>query len=202
MSCPPCSPPPWPTRTKRFARSPRPRWTNCDSRTRRPSRFAAKQLKDSVYAETALRRAGRLGVSALTAALKSPDAATRLKAARTLGSLGEVATEAGPALTAVLSDKDLEIRLTAAKSLWNVSKQTEAVVPVLIQLLEDKRGADRDDPEVRRRFVQTVMEALWRIGPPAKSALPALMGKTKDPNRLIRESAAEAVRRIGPAEAK
>ena len=65
-------------------------------------------------------------------------------------------------------------------------------------------SADATDKEIimnatRRRFLQTVMEALWRIGPPAKAAMPALVAKSKDKNRLISESAFSALRKIaGP----
>jgi HEAT repeat protein len=47
-----------------------------------------KQLKDSCYAETALRNSGQLAVSALIKALGTKESATREKAARTLGGLG------------------------------------------------------------------------------------------------------------------
>jgi hypothetical protein len=48
-------------------------------------------------------------------------------------------------------------------------------------------------------FLQTVMEALRRIGPPAKSAKPALLRKTTDKCRHISESARDALRSIEPA---
>lgn len=158
-------------------------------------RICAKQLKESVHAETALRKIGPPAVPALIEALGSDDDVTRLKAAGILAHLGEPAVAAAPALAEMLQDKDPEVRLMASKALWNVTKQPDAVVPVLVQLLEAKRLPGHDD-ESRRRFLQTVVEALWRIGPPAKAALPALRAKTKDPNRLVRESAQYAVTKI------
>jgi HEAT repeat protein len=160
--------------------------------------LCSRQLGTSAIAETALRKSGPLAVPALIEALDKGEPATRVKAARLLGSLGEAAVAAVPALTTALHDRNADIRLAAAKGLWNVNKQeAEVVVPVLVHLLEEKRTARFDDAESRRRFLQTVMEALGRIGPPAKAAVPALMDKTKDANRLLSESARDALRRIG-----
>ena len=101
-------------------------------------------------------------------------------------------------LEAVLQDKQLEVRLAAAKGLWNISKNADAVVPVLAELLGGKGPPAADTPDLRRNYFQSVVEALCRIGPPAKAAIPALNRKAKDENRLIRESAQRALREIGP----
>lgn len=162
----------------------------------------AKQLKESSYAETALKNCGQLAVPSLIEALGMGDATIRERASRTLGSLGELAAEAAPALTKTLHDRDLDVRLAAAKGLWNITKNAELVVPVLIHLLEEKGTGAADDAEARRRFLQTVIESLWRIGPPAKAAIPALTQRSKDKNRLISESALNALKQIGPAPAK
>lgn len=158
----------------------------------------AKQLKDSAYAENALRRSGVMAVSALVEALGSVEPEAREKAARTLGFLGEVAVDAVPALTKAIRDKNLDFRLAAAKSLWNITKNADVVTPVLIKLLSEDKATGPDGAENRRRFLQTVIEALWRIGPPAKAAVPALTAKTKDKNRLIAESAINALKEIAP----
>jgi HEAT repeat protein len=163
--------------------------------------LCAHQLKDSVHAEAALRKSGQLAVAALIDALDSDEPACREKAARTLGSIGEVAVEAAPALTTVLNDKRLEVRLAAAKGLWNITKVPDAVVPVLADLLGGKVVPNADTADGRRMFLQSVIESLCRIGPPAKAAIPALTRKLKDENRLIRESAQRALREIGLAAA-
>jgi HEAT repeat protein len=160
-------------------------------------RLCAMQLKDAVHAETALRRCGAASVPALIEALESKEAIAREKAARTLGSIGELAINAAPALEGVLNDKHLEVRLAAAKGLWNISKNADAVVPVLADLLAGKAIPASDNVDARRMFLQSVIEALCRIGPPAKGAVTALTRKTKDENRLIRESAQRALREIG-----
>jgi HEAT repeat protein len=162
----------------------------------------AQQLQESTHAEAALRKSGQLAVAALIEALEAKEPLAREKAARTLGSIGEIAVEAAPALAEVLHDKHLEVRLAAAKGLWNISKNGDAVVPVLAELLGGKGPPTAETPDARRHFFQSVIEALCRIGTHAKAAIPALTRKTKDENRLIRESAQRALREIGPAVSK
>jgi HEAT repeat protein len=165
-------------------------------------RLCATQLGESTYAEVALRKSGALGVPALIEALESADAAVRIKAARTLSTLGEVAAAAAPALGQTLQDDDPEVRLAAAKSLWNVAKAADLVVPVLVELLEARGTVDADVSENERRFLQTVMEALGRIEPPATAAVPALTLRTKDKNRQMRESALSVLQKVAPTVAK
>ncbi len=162
-------------------------------------RLCASQLEASALAEMALRKSGPLAVPVLLEALSEEASATRAKAACILGFLGDLAADAIPALTTALQDSDSDIRLAAAKALWNITKKAEVVVPVLVHLLHKTQTADFDDSESRRRFLQTVIEALSRIGPPAKIAVPALIDSTKDNNRLVSESARAALRRIAPA---
>jgi len=161
--------------------------------------ICARQLRDSSYAEAALRQSGPLAVAALIEALAAEEPVTRVKAARTLGCLGEVAVDAVPALTAALQDKDRDVRLAAGKGLWNITKTADVVVPALVALLKVKEAADVEGMETRRRFLQTVMEALSRIGPPATAAVPALTALTKDSNRHIREAALMTLENIAPA---
>jgi HEAT repeat protein len=158
----------------------------------------ARQLKACPCAETALTRFGPRAVPALLQALEADDAATRAKAARTLSGIGDAAAPAVPALRAALRDGDLAVRLAAAKAVWNITAQTEEVVPTLAGLLKRKWPAGPDPTEVRRQFLQGVIEALGRIGTPATAALPMLLEKTRDENRHVRESAARAVRQIDP----
>lgn len=170
--------------------------------------LCAKQLDTSSFAEAALRNCGEQAVPALIDALRAKELVSREKAARLLGRLGELAAVAGPALTAALRDKNAEFRLAAAKGLWNITKQADVVVPVLIDLLKGKWAAvqaalaiqaAQDGIEARRQFLQTVIEALQRIGPPAEKAVPALKEKARDKNRLVSESARRALEVIAPA---
>jgi HEAT repeat protein len=161
-------------------------------------RLCSEQLGSSSHAEAALRKSGPLAVPALIEALGKEETAIRVKAARTLGSLGEAASGAAPALTAALDDDDPDVRLAAAKALWNVTNNAERVVPVLVSLLQVKATADPDAGEERRRLLQTVVEALGRIGQPASAAAPALNGLAKDKNRHVREAALAALQKLVP----
>jgi HEAT repeat protein len=157
-----------------------------------------KQLKDCPHSVTALRRTGVQGVAGLTKALEDEEPAVRESAARILSSIGEPAAPAAPALTKMLRDRCSEVRLSAAKALWNITKQPEAVVPTLANLLTAKLSPATEDAEARRRFLQTVIEALGRMGPAAGEAVPSLLKITKDDNRLIRESAVRTLQQIAP----
>jgi HEAT repeat protein len=157
-----------------------------------------QQLKDCPCAATALARFGPRALPALLVALEAEDAATRAKAARTLSGMGEAAAPAVPALSEAMHDADPEVRLAVAKAVWNITGQTEEVVPALARLLKRKWPAAPDATEVRRQFLQGVIEALGRIGTPATAALPMLLEKTRDENRHVRESAVRAVRQIDP----
>jgi HEAT repeat protein len=162
-------------------------------------KLCGKRLKDSPHAETALRKSGAAAVPALVDALRADTPLEREKAARTLGALGEVAAAAAPALRRALADDEKVVRQAVAKALWAVAKDADAAVPVLVELLKNKRGTPPEGEDAKRQFVQTTIEALCRIGPPAKAALAPLNKLANDDNRLIRESAQRAVKVIEAA---
>ncbi len=157
-----------------------------------------KQLKDCPHSVTALRRTGVLGVTGLIKALEDAEPAVRESSAKILSSIGEAANAAIPGLTKVLRDRVSEVRLSAAKALWNITKKPEAVVPTLANLLTAKLNPPTDDSEVRRRFLQSVIEALGRMGSAALEAVPSLVEISSDDNRLVRESAERTLRQIAP----
>ncbi len=161
--------------------------------------LCAQQLRHGCYAEAALRKSGDAAIPALIEALDSDDAAVQVKAGQILGYLGKSSVAAVPALQALLNAADLEVRLAAAKGLWNITGNAEIVVPTLVSLLDNAWTADADSSEARRMFLQTVMEALRRIGPPARAAKQALLRKTSDKCRHISESAQISLRSIEPA---
>lgn len=154
------------------------------------------QIDECPLALTALRKSGALAITPLVETLRSKNAQTRQKAATTLGAIKEAALPAAPALTAALKDKDASVRLAAAKALWNITKLPDGVVPALVDLLRGNGLPPREESELRRTFLQTVIEALSRIGPVAKAAGPALQATLKDDNRLVRESAQRALKAI------
>jgi HEAT repeat protein len=158
--------------------------------------MCCQQLGVSPLAQTALKKCGEAAVAPLIEVLKAKDPALREKAAQTLGGLKETATLAAAPLTAALGDKQWAVRLAAAKALWNITKQADVVVPALVNLLKRNGLPSEDTGELRRTSLQTVIEALCRIGPLAKPALPALVATMRDENRLVRESASRAVKAI------
>jgi HEAT repeat protein len=160
-----------------------------------------QQLKNSPHAETALRRFGQSAVPSLIRALGAKDATTREKAAQALSGIGEAAAEASRPLFQALRDGDPGVRLAVAKALWSITKEAREVVPALAHLLERKWPPRPEADDSRRRFLLAVIESLGRIGPPARVAIPALLDKTGDENRHVRESAIRALRQIGPAAA-
>jgi HEAT repeat protein len=162
-------------------------------------RVCAKQLHDGCHAEAALRKSGAVAIPALIEALASSDPGVKVKVSRTLGCLRGLGAAAVPALKPLLDAKDREVRLAAAKGLWNITSDAEIVVPTLVSLL-DQSWTAADSSEARRMFLQTVMEALRRIGPPAKSARLALLRKTTDKCRHISESARNSLSRIESAD--
>ncbi len=131
-------------------------------------------------------------------ALGAKDVTTREKAAQTLSGIGDAAAEASPALSQALRDGNADVRLAVAKALWSITKETREVVPALAHLLVRKWSPGPEGGESRRIFLLAVIESLGRIGPPAQVAVPALLDKTGDKNRHIRESAIRALRQIGP----
>ena len=144
---------------------------------------------------------GELAIPALVEAVGASDPGVSEKAILLLSLLAEQAQVAVPAITKSLNDKDMYVRLAAAKGLWNITKEPTHAVPALIKLLDEKAFASPDG-EDRRRFMQTVIEALGRIGPEAQDAVPALTKKSKDKNRHVAASAAFALKSISAPVAK
>jgi HEAT repeat protein len=147
------------------------------------------------------------------------DASVRTEAARALGKIGERAAAASRVIVAVLGDplsgdglrsaaawalarvapqapgtaaalgaaaKDRSghVGVSAAEALWKTSREPRQAVVALISRL--------GDPAYRHAAVQ----ALYRIGPDAKEALPALLVAAKTKDRLFQESVVMAVRKI------
>ncbi|MFF7311255.1 HEAT repeat domain-containing protein [Streptomyces sp. NPDC008137] len=93
---------------------------------------------------------------------RSRDGVTRA-AVRALGAFGGAAYEAIPELRGLLAT---DHAVAAAEALWSVTGEPDAVVPVLLRELTDTGG----DP--RRRAAAA--DALARLGPAARPALPGL----------------------------
>lgn len=97
-----------------------------------------KPIEDWSEQETAADALGRIGppaVPALVDALKSPDAAVRLKAAEVLARMGTDAKEAATPLTLVLDDNDERVRKAATRALGMIGEEAAPAVPALMRSL-------------------------------------------------------------------
>ncbi|MEU6183325.1 hypothetical protein [Streptomyces coeruleorubidus] len=106
-------------------------------------------------------------------------------AVRALGAVGSAAHEAIPDLRRLL---ETDCAVAAADALWSVTGEADAVVPVLLRKLTDgRRGRYRP---------AAAADLLGRLGPAARTALPALRRMTGSGEASERAAAACAVWRI------
>ena len=179
--------------------------------------------KDSRLEIEAVEALGRIGPEAippLTELLRDKEVWVRLKAAIALGMIGPEAKAAVPALTELLKDKYSQVRLVAAMTLGDIGPEAKAAVPALTELLKDEDSEVlasaasflvRIDPEKAKILIsvlkdmdrkaglsvrQAAAKALGKIGPEAKTAIPALTELLKD--KEVRLDVAEALGKIGP----
>ncbi len=123
-------------------------------------------------------------LGALVGALHHADEDVRRAAAR---SLGEIGPPALPAIQKVLGGKDARTSREAAESLGYLGS---AAIPALTVALRHA------DPQVRR----IAARALGRLGHEAKKAQSALVEAVSDPDASVRDTAAEALKRVGEGE--
>jgi HEAT repeat protein len=98
-----------------------------------------------------------------------------------------------PHLIEALKDKDARVRAPAAIAFGAIGADAKAAVPVLIAALSTDPNND-----VRR----LAADSLGLIGPDAKEAVPALLKALHADSRALRDSAAEALKRIDPRAAE
>ncbi|MFF9809191.1 HEAT repeat domain-containing protein [Streptomyces coeruleorubidus] len=116
--------------------------------------------------------------------LRLGDAVTEA-AVRALGAVGSAALEATPDLRGLL---ETDRAVAAADALWSVTGEADALVPVLLRKLTDA-GKGRYGPAA-------AADVLGRLGPAARTALPALRRMTGSGEAPERAAAACAVWRI------
>jgi len=142
----------------------------------------------------AARALGKIGEGAATASrsiaavLNDPECGEKLRgeAAWALARVDPLAAGTAGALGAAAEDRSGHVGVRAAEALWNVSREAGKAVLSLAGRL--------GDPAVR----QAAAQALYRIGPGAKQAVPALLAAAKAKDRLFRESVIMALRKIDP----
>jgi HEAT repeat protein len=128
-------------------------------------------------------------VPGLAKALAATDRDVRRDAAWRLVSWGRESAAAVPALSAALSDRDEWVRQHSALALGAIGPAAAPAVPGLIRLLAHPTA----------RVAAT--SSLGEIGPAAAPAVPSLLPLLEDPGDAVRCGAAQALRRIGTAEA-
>lgn len=195
----------------------------------RPTRYWLQALQagpaEQADARSQLEKGGKAGVPVLMAILgsRSNDAEVRCNAAEILKKLGPDAVEAGPTMVAALRDGDAHVQGVCASALPAVGVPADTAVPMLTTMLPSThavvaaralsayRGAavlalpqlvemlqDHSRPtEARWNAARTI----GKIGPPAVSTVPALIGEMGDKEASIREHCAEALGDIGPSAA-
>ncbi len=145
----------------------------------------------SVLAVQAQEYDGR-SLSAWVQQLRSADPAERARAASAIGTIaakpgGDAANSAIPALIQLLADGDDHVRWQATSALDSFGKRAATAAPALLERLRDPSWTVR----------QMALSALVKIRPPGAQALgEAQRLLREDPERGVRASAAEAVRRL------
>jgi HEAT repeat protein len=127
---------------------------------------------------------------ALIKLLRDRNAGQRVRAAKSLGLLGNAAKVAIPDLVGSLRDIDGDVRraaLNTLKVLGYTPKETELADMYALDLLEP-------DEYVRLKAAR----ALGKLGPKAISALPALQAALDDPDLEVRRAVVDAIQRISP----
>jgi len=156
-------------------------------------RLLQKDTESAVRAEAA-RALGKIGAGAasasrsIAAVLDDPDSGDTIRgaAAWALARVDPSATGTASSLRAAVDDRSGHVGVCAAEALWHVCRQDgQAIVALAARL---------GDPVAREAAAQ----ALYRIGPAAKQAVPALLAAAKAKDRLFREVVLMAVRKIDP----
>jgi HEAT repeat protein len=161
--------------------------------------------------------AAKAAVAALIALLKDNSPEARGNAAGALGRIGPAAEAAIPSLVELLKDKENRVRGSAAEALGLIGTDSRPILLSIADLLGDP------DVEVRRsaclafqRLGQPAIAVLaellnnkdqelrcgvaWtlgEIGPGAKNVVPKLKELLKDKEANVRQSAAQALDKIG-----
>jgi HEAT repeat protein len=147
------------------------------------------------------------------------DNGVRTEAARALGKIGVGAGAAGGALVAVLADRKGgdALRCEAARALARTDPQGPDTAAALRAAADDRSGsvgvcaaealwrASGDADRATRALVDRLgdvgvraaaAQVLYRMGPKAKAAVPALLAAAQDTDRLFQESVRMALQNI------
>jgi HEAT repeat protein len=146
---------------------------------------------DAVHALMEIAAEDPDSISTLIATLNDHDQNVRLAAFGALAEIGPEAKDAVPLLRAALQSKDINKRYWAAVTLAKAApREVATATKSLIEAL--KHGHDAPTRGV-------AAEGLGELGDAATAdAIPALTDALRDPDRMVRTSAAEALGKMGP----
>jgi HEAT repeat protein len=128
----------------------------------------------------------KLALPSLVKALGDKDVDMRRQVALALSKLGPDAKAALPVLKEALADPDRFVRCHAIRALGGLVKEEPAVIGLLASCLK------QDTVDVRL----AALEELGQSGPLAKAAESAVKGALTDNRAVVREAAAEALKKI------
>jgi hypothetical protein len=97
--------------------------------------------------------------------LRSRDAGQRLSAIAVLSALGSPAEAAVPELLEALEDDALEVRVKSAEALLDLGREAEVPLPLVLRWAAGEEEAERT----------RALGCVWRLGPRAREAIPALV---------------------------
>ncbi len=139
------------------------------------------------WSAVALEKSGKdakEAIPALLHALHDSSESVPPVAARALGGIGDEAMIAVPALCEALQHEDPMTSFFSASALTCINPTLEAPIAVLVETL-----SNATDPQFRRLAVN----ALERLGPLAKLAVPTLLTALADQNQDVRQAVARAL---------
>jgi HEAT repeat protein len=157
--------------------------------------------------------AARGAVPALTAALKDDEARVSIRACQALSLIGD--PESARALLAAFQDTRTEVAAAAGQALWRLGRNTEPILPALLSAAQGPVEKSAPARELLALFGSRVVsllvkelhadeagrreaaaDVLGRIGPPARTAVPALIDALQDKSSAVALMAAMALAQI------
>ena len=169
-------------------------------------------------ARGALGHMSKEALPALAKALNRKDPVFRYRLLEVLKDIGPDASDAAPEIAGVLTDKNAAVQAMALMAFETIGPAAKVAIPQLREAA--KAGADREvrpraidvlcqvdpgSPETIALIVSAMQDItiryplvqdLGRLGPKARSAMPALEDALKDKDPAVREATAEAIRKI------
>lgn len=171
-----------------------------------PAQAEGEQVKGS--ARTSGQVVSGAELPALLQALKNPDPEKRARAAVRLGQAGSPTAlkKVLPALVLALKDDSVAVRLAAIAALGNLGQKAEEAVPALASALHERSPIDFASLPPGKTGAScdvsgAVLDALEKIGPKARKALPYVIVYLTERNELYRrDKVLKVLGAIGPDE--